>query len=136
MRWGQTLAVNTRWQFVVGTLMFVAAASIMAGGWRTTLRLQSILFWTTVVGIVSCGLIAIFTSRSRFIHNFNSFAGSHTHSADTYHATIAAAQKAGVDTNPGFSFGTRYRFLESWRSPQSTPSSARPIQASCGRHGL
>lgn len=103
VRWGQTLETDTRWEFVVGTLMFLTAAAIMAGGWRTTLRLQSLLFWITVAGITACGLIAVFTSPSKFIHNFNSFAGPHTHQADTYHATIAAAQHAGVNTSPAFS---------------------------------
>ena len=111
VRWGQTMETNTRWQFVVGTLMFLSAAAIMAGSWKVTLRLQSILFWITALGIAACGLIAIFTSPSKFVHNFNSFASSHTHQSDTYHATITAAQHAGVNTSPAFSFGNTVPLL-------------------------
>ena len=71
--WGHTLATNTTSEFVVGTIMFLLAAGMMAAGWRLTLRLQAIVFGITVVGIVLCGLIALFTSRGTFIHNFNHF---------------------------------------------------------------
>ena len=74
--WGHTLATNTTSEFVVGTIMFLLAAGMMAAGWRLTLRLQAIVFGITVVGIVLCGLIALFTSRGAFIHNFNHFAAA------------------------------------------------------------
>src|SRR5262249_35478499 len=38
--WGHTLATNTTSEFVVGTIMFLLAAGMMAAGWRLTLRLQ------------------------------------------------------------------------------------------------
>jgi basic amino acid/polyamine antiporter, APA family len=103
LTWGQTLATARGWQLLVGTGMFLLAALIMVSGWRFTLRWQSILFAITVFGIVLCGLIALFTSRSAFIHNFNAFAAPYTHQADTYHATIRAAQKGGVNVHPGLS---------------------------------
>jgi len=104
VRWGQTLATHHNWQFLVGTIMFLISAAMMAGGWKGTLRAQAIFFAITVVGIVSCGLIALFTSRSGFISNFDSFAQPYTHHPDTYHDIIATAQKNGVNTSPGFSF--------------------------------
>ena len=42
--WGHTLATNATSEFVVGTIMFLLAAGMMAAGWRLTLRLQAIVF--------------------------------------------------------------------------------------------
>jgi basic amino acid/polyamine antiporter, APA family len=109
--WGHTLATNTTSEFVVGTIMFLLAAGMMAAGWRLTLRLQAIVFGITVVGIVLCGLIALFTSRGAFIHNFNHFAAPYTHQANTYGATIATAAKSGVVVNPPFSIGNTIPLL-------------------------
>ena len=109
--WGHTLATNTTSEFVVGTIMFLLAAGMMAAGWRMTLRLQAIVFGITVVGIAACGLIALFTSRGTFIHNFNHFAAPYTHQANTYGATIATAAKGGVVVNPPFSIGNTVPLL-------------------------
>jgi basic amino acid/polyamine antiporter, APA family len=109
--WGHTLATNTTSEFVVGTIMFLLAAGMMAAGWRLTLRLQAIVFGITVVGIVLCGLIALFTSRGTFIHNFNHFAAPYTHQANTYGATVATAAKSGVVVNPPFSIGNTVPLL-------------------------
>jgi amino acid transporter len=102
--WGRTLTTARGWQLAVGTFMFIVAALMMASGWRRTLRVQMIAFIITVVGIVACGLIALFTSPSAFIHNFNAFAAPYTHQPDTYHATIRAAAHSGVQVNPPLSF--------------------------------
>ncbi len=102
--WGNSLATERGWQFLVGTLMFVLAAAMMASGWRRTLRAQAIVFGITVAGIVVSGLIALFTSPHRFIANFNNFARPHTGSTDVYHSAISGAAKAGVNVHPAFSF--------------------------------
>lgn len=109
--WGHTLATNTTSEFVVGVIMFLLAAGMMTAGWGLTLRLQAIVFGITVVGIVVCGLIALFTSHAAFIHNFNHFAAPYTHNANTYRATIAAAVKSGVVVNPSFSIGNTVPML-------------------------
>jgi amino acid transporter len=102
--WGTTIQSSTGWKFGLGALMMCISALILASGWRLTLKIQNVLFWL-VSGSVALGVIvAIFTSRGAFIHNFNDFARPFTHSSDTYHGVIAAAHKAGVNTNPAFSF--------------------------------
>jgi amino acid transporter len=55
--------------------------------------------------LILCGLVALFTSHSTFVHNFNNFARPYTNSTDTYGSVIASANKAGVNTSPAFSFG-------------------------------
>ncbi len=129
--WGHTLATNTTSEFVVGTIMFLLAAGMMAAGWRLTLRLQAIVFGITVVGIVLCGLIALFTSRGAFIHNFNHFAAPYTHQGNTYGATIATAAKSGVVVNPPFSIANTVPLLGvlAMRAPPGT------LHADGERHG-
>jgi APA family basic amino acid/polyamine antiporter len=102
--WGTTIQGSTGWKFALGTLMMCISALILASGWRLTLKIQNILFWLVSGSVVLGVLVAIFTSRGAFIANFNDFARPFTHSPDTYHGVIAAAHKAGVNTNPAFSF--------------------------------
>lgn len=104
VEWGNTVLTNKNWQFGLGAVMMIAAAFMMAGGWGWTLRLQAILFTLVMAGLLACVVIALFTSRDEFIHNFNVFAKPITGKADTYHNVIATAQKAGVNTAPKFSF--------------------------------
>ena len=132
--WGHTLATNTTSEFVVGTIIFLLAAGMMAAGWRMTLRLQAIVFGITVVRIAACGLIALFTSRGTSIHNFNHFAAPYTHQANTYGATIATAAKAVSWSTRRSRSATPFRCWESSRSQRSTPSLAPRTQASCARH--
>jgi basic amino acid/polyamine antiporter, APA family len=103
VNWGHTLATNTDWQFAVGTAMFLLAGAMMTSGWRLTLRLQAVVFGVSVIGIVVCGLIALFTSPHAFVENFNHFAARYTHQTNTYQSTIATAVKAGVNVHPAFS---------------------------------
>jgi amino acid transporter len=49
-------------------------------------------------------LIAWIAGKGSFIAHFNSFAQPYTNNPDTYHSTIAAAQKNGVNVHPAFSF--------------------------------
>jgi amino acid transporter len=58
----------------------------------------------SMFGLIVATLIALFAGKGTFIHHFNTFAQPYTHNPDTYHATIAAAQKNGVNVHPAFSF--------------------------------
>lgn len=104
VNWGTTIQGSTGWKFALGTLMMCISALILASGWRLTLKIQNVLFWLVSGSVILGVLVAIFTSRGAFITNFNDFARPFTHSPDTYHSVIAAAHKAGVNTNPSFSF--------------------------------
>jgi basic amino acid/polyamine antiporter, APA family len=104
VRWGTTVESSANWQFALGAVMMLIGAMMLAGGWTWALRWQNGLFIFAMVGLAAAGLIALFTSNSTFISNFNSFAQPYTHKPDTYHSVIHTAQAAGVNTNPAFSF--------------------------------
>jgi APA family basic amino acid/polyamine antiporter len=106
--WANDIAASKGWQFALGSLVIVIASLMFLGGWRWTLRMQNAIFLFTLAGIVVATLIALFTSRSGFISDFNSFAQPTTGSSDSFHDVISTAQKAGVDTSPGFSLSNTW----------------------------
>ena len=85
--------------------MMCLSALILAGGWGWTLRVQNMLFWLVTDTLALSVLIALFTSHSTFISNFNSFAKSIGAGDGSYQNTIKTAQDAGVNTNPAFDSG-------------------------------
>jgi len=105
VKWGTTLSASHKWQFIFGALMMIAAGLIMTGGWRRVLRIQNTLFWMVTGSLILCVLVALFTSHSTFVHNFNNFARPYTKSGNTYGSVIASAKKAGVSVSHPFSFG-------------------------------
>lgn len=102
--WGTTIQSTNGWKFGLGAAMMVGAGLILAAGWRWSMRLQNILFWMVTGSVIVAVLIALFTSRGSFVHNFNDFARPLTGHDNAYDGVIAAAHKAGVNTAPGFSF--------------------------------
>jgi APA family basic amino acid/polyamine antiporter len=103
VRWG-TEITSKHWIIVLGALMMVGSSLILAGGWRWTLRVQNTIFWLVTGSLFLSVIIALFTSHSTFISNFNHFAQPYTHSSQTYQGVITTAHKAGVNTSPPFSF--------------------------------
>jgi basic amino acid/polyamine antiporter, APA family len=103
--WGATISTDKWWIWGIGTACFVLGALIYVGGWRRTLRRQSVIVGVVTLGLVVSGVIALVLSHSTFINDFNSFAKPYTGLKDSYGATLTAAHKAGVNTSPGFSFG-------------------------------
>ncbi len=106
--WANDISASHGWQFVLGSLVVLLAGLMFVGGWRWTLRMQNGIFFITLGGIVIATVIALFTSKSGFIADFNSFAHSYTNQPDTYHGVINTANKAGVDTNPAFSLSNTW----------------------------
>lgn len=102
--WGTTIQSTNGWKFGLGAAMMVGAGLILAAGWRWSMRLQNILFWMVTGSVIVAVIIALFTSRGSFVHNFNDFARPLTGHDNAYNGVIAAAHKAGVNTDPGFSF--------------------------------
>ena len=93
------------WQIALGGLMMCLSALILAGGWGWTLRVQNVIFWLVTGTLALSVLIALFTSHSTFISNFNDFAKSIGAGDDSYQNTIKTAQDAGVNTDPSFDWG-------------------------------
>jgi amino acid transporter len=104
VRWGNTVETSQNWQFALGAVMMLIGAMMLAGGWGWALKWQNGLFIFAMAGLAGAGLIALFTSHSSFISNFNDFAQPYTNKPDTYHDVIKTAQSAGVNTDPAFSF--------------------------------
>jgi amino acid transporter len=80
--------------------MIVVACLIHLAGWRWMIRFLSILFWLVTGGMLLSVAVLLFTGKSSFAKNFDSFAGT-----GEYQNTIARAVKAGTQVNPSFSFG-------------------------------
>jgi APA family basic amino acid/polyamine antiporter len=92
------------WQIALGGLMMCISALILAGGWRWTLRIQNTMFWLVSGTLLISVLIALFTSHSSFISNFNDFSNSIGGPSNAYEHTIKTAQAAGTNTDPAFSW--------------------------------
>ena len=102
--WGHTVATSHNWQFFLGCVGIVAAGIAVGAGWTWAKRFMFTLLGFSLFGLVLATLIALIAGKNSFIHHFNSFAQPYTHNPDTYNATIAAAQKNGVNVHPAFSF--------------------------------
>ncbi len=99
-----TISTSHGWQFLIGSVLFILGALILVGGWKWTIRIQNTILVLLTISFLICLAAVLFTSHHAFVADFNNFARPHTHLADSYQATIAAANKAGINTNPGFSF--------------------------------
>jgi amino acid transporter len=99
-----TISTSHGWQFLIGSILFILGALVLVGGWKWTIRIQNTILVLLTISFLICLAAVIFTSHHTFVTDFNNFARPHTHLANTYQATIAAADKGGIDTSPGFSF--------------------------------
>jgi APA family basic amino acid/polyamine antiporter len=104
--WGTRISTDKWWIWGIGTALFLLGTTIFIGGWRRTLRRQSVIVGIVTFGLVVAGVWALFMSHSTFINDFNSFAKPYTNLKDSFSATLTGAHKAGVNTNPAFSFGS------------------------------
>jgi amino acid transporter len=104
VNWGHTVASSHNWQFGIGCIGIIVAGLAVGAGWTWAKRFMFTLLGFSLLGLVVATLIAWIAGKGTFIHHFNTFAQPYTHNPDTYHATIAAAQKNGVNVHPGFSF--------------------------------
>jgi basic amino acid/polyamine antiporter, APA family len=102
--WGHTVATSHNWQFGIGCIAIIVAGIAVGAGWTWAKRFMFTLLGFSMVGLTIASLIALVAGKGSFIHHFNTFAQPYTHNPDTYHATIAAAQKNGVNVHPAFSF--------------------------------
>jgi basic amino acid/polyamine antiporter, APA family len=108
MNWANDVSTGKGWQMALGSLVILAAGAMFIGGWRWTLRMQNAIFIITLLGVGVATVIALFTSKSGFISDFNSFARPFTHQSDTYGGVISTASKNGVDPSPPFSLSNTW----------------------------
>ncbi len=100
VNFGTKISTHRWWEFGLGSAMIVVACLIHLVGWRWMIRFLSILFWLVTGGMLLSVGVLLFTGKSSFAKNFNSFAGP-----GEYQNTISRAAKAGTQVNPSFSFG-------------------------------
>lgn len=91
----QTVSKNG-WTFLIASVILIASAVIAALGTRLAGRTMTILYFLSFAGSVATLIILAVTSHHSFVHHLNTFAKPITHSNDTYSATVAAGQKAGI----------------------------------------
>lgn len=84
------------WTFAIGSVAVIGTGILAAYGTRFAGRIMTIFYLIAFVGGIVVIVIALFTSRASFASHLNSFSRSFTHTADTYHGTVAAGAKAGL----------------------------------------
>jgi len=102
--WGNTVASSHNWQFGLGSAAIIVAGIAVGAGWTWAKRFMFTLLGFSLLGLIIATLVAWIAGKHTFIADFNSLAKPYTGNPDTYHATIAAAQKNGVNVHPAFSF--------------------------------
>jgi basic amino acid/polyamine antiporter, APA family len=101
--WGTTVSTSHGWQFLLGGLMILGCAVVVALGWRIMRRVMWTLVYITMGGLGIVVIINLFMSHAGFVSDFNSFAAKFTGGHDAYGATIDGAVKAKIPVNTGFS---------------------------------
>jgi basic amino acid/polyamine antiporter, APA family len=107
---GNILGSHT-WTFVVALVALLAAGVLAGLGWRVSLRIFNWGTYLAIAGLVLAGLVVLVVSGASFVSAFNHFAQPVTNNPDSYHQIITSAQKAGVDTNPPFSWAATWPTL-------------------------
>jgi len=108
INWANDISASKGWQLALGSLVILGAGAMFIGGWRWTLRMQNAIFIFTLLGVAIATVIALFTSKSSFIADFNSFAQPYTNDPDTYNTVISTAAANGVDPSPSFSLSNTW----------------------------
>lgn len=108
LNWGNTLETNQGWQLGVGFVVILLAALVAGSGWRWALRVQNVGFALTLLGLFVTAIVVLANSGHDFVSAFNNFANPITGKSDSYHSIIAAAQKQGINTNPGSHFSNTW----------------------------
>lgn len=108
VEWGAVVQTSRGWQFGIGLAAIGIPILIMASGWRTALRFQNWGVALTMVGLLVTAVVLLIKGHDGFVSNFNGFAQSVTQQPDTYGSLIAAAEDAGINTNPGSSLSNTW----------------------------
>jgi amino acid transporter len=94
------------WAFAIGSLLVIGTGAVAVLGTKFAGRVMTIFYLISFVGALVTLAILAFTSHDSFVSHLNSFSQPFTHTGDTYGATIAAGQKAGLvyPDQSGYSF--------------------------------
>src|ERR1700710_1615285 len=70
---GNKIGSHRSWELGLGSLMIIVACLIHLAGWRWMIRFLSILFWIVTGGMLIAVADLLFTGKSSFAKNFDSF---------------------------------------------------------------
>lgn len=90
--------------FIISLLNGLIGAVLLVTGFKNYVRFQHVLWWGTLLGFAAT-LLVLFTSPvAAFADKLNQFAAAVGESSSFYQDALAAAQAAGVNTAPSFSW--------------------------------
>lgn len=76
-------------------VLFCIAASIPI---RYTMAIMRVLFWLSLIGVATCIIVLLVSSRADFVSAVKDFGGD-------YNTILRASSKAGYDLSPGYNLG-------------------------------
>lgn len=97
-------ATTSNGLFIISVVNGAAGAALLVAGFSKYVKFQHVLWFGTLVGFAATLLVLFTTSASTFADRLNAFAASVGDSPTFYQDALAAAQGAGVNTNPSFNW--------------------------------
>jgi basic amino acid/polyamine antiporter, APA family len=90
--------------FILSTINAALAVVLLVAGFSKYVRFQNVIWIGTLIGLAATLWVLFTTSASQFPTLLNAFSASVGDSPSFYQNALAAAQAAGVNTNPSFSW--------------------------------
>ena len=90
--------------FIISLLNGLIGAALLVTGFKNYVRFQHLLWWGTLLGFAATLLVLFASPVAAFADKLNQFASAVGESSSFYQDALAAAQTAGVNTAPSFSW--------------------------------
>jgi len=90
--------------FIISLLNGLIGAALLVTGFKNYVRFQHLLWWGTLLGFAATLLVLFASPVAAFADKLNQFASAVGESSTFYQDALAAAQTAGVNTAPSFSW--------------------------------
>src|SRR5574341_1096437 len=90
--------------FVISLLNGLLSAVLLVSGFKNYVRFQNVIWIGTLLGFAATLLVLFTNSAATFASRLNEFASAVGEGPNFYENALAAAQAAGVDTAPAFSW--------------------------------
>lgn len=90
--------------FIISLLNGLLGAALLVSGFKNYVRFQNVMWIGTLLGFGATLLVLFTNSAATFATRLNEFASAVGEGPNFYENALAAAQAAGVNTAPGFSW--------------------------------